>query len=61
MIKNHSPTTPLSYRDAGVNIDAGNSLVEHIKPIATRTMRPGVLAGLGGFGALFELPVGRYR
>lgn len=51
----------LSYRDAGVNIDAGNSLVEKIKPIAARTTRPGVLAGLGGFGALFELPVGRYR
>lgn len=51
----------LTYRDAGVNIDAGNRLVEAIKPIAGRTMRPGVLAGLGGFGALFELPVGRYR
>ena len=48
--------TPLSYREAGVNIDAGNALVEHIKPIAARTARPGVLAGLGGFGALFELP-----
>ncbi|MEW6352973.1 MAG: phosphoribosylformylglycinamidine cyclo-ligase [Pseudomonadota bacterium] len=62
--KEHSPAdspTPLSYRDAGVNIDAGNSLVEHIKPIAARTARSGVLAGLGGFGALFELPVERYR
>ena len=54
-------SVPLSYRDAGVNIDAGNSLVEKIKPIAARTARPGVLAGLGGFGALFEIPVGRYR
>ena len=53
--------TPLSYRDAGVDIDAGAELVERIKPIARRTVRPGVLAGLGGFGALFELPVGRYR
>lgn len=53
--------TPLSYRDAGVDIDAGAKLVERIKPFARRTTRPGVLAGLGGFGALFELPAGRYR
>lgn len=51
----------LSYRDAGVDIDAGNALVERIKPVAQRTRRPGVLAGLGGFGALFELPLDRYR
>lgn len=51
----------LSYRDAGVDIDAGNALVERIKPIAKRTLRPGVLGGLGGFGALFELPLDRYR
>ncbi len=51
----------LSYRDAGVDIDAGNQLVERIKPIAARTRRPGVLAGLGGFGALFELPLERYK
>jgi phosphoribosylformylglycinamidine cyclo-ligase len=51
---------PLSYRDAGVDIDAGNRLVENIKPIARRTGRPEVLAGLGGFGALIELPK-RYR
>ena len=50
--------TPLSYQDAGVNIDAGNQLVERIKSVAQRTHRPGVLAGLGGFGALFELPQG---
>jgi phosphoribosylformylglycinamidine cyclo-ligase len=46
----------LSYRDAGVDIEAGESLVEAIKPVAARTRRPGVLAGLGGFGALFEIP-----
>ena len=47
---------PLSYRDAGVDIDAGDRLVEAIKPFATRTLRPEVLAGIGGFGALVELP-----
>ena len=46
----------LSYRDAGVDIDAGDALVETIKPFARRTMRPEVLAGIGGFGALMELP-----
>lgn len=51
----------LSYRDAGVDIDAGNRLVDRIKPHARRTARPGVLSGLGGFGALFELPLERYR
>lgn len=51
----------LSYRDAGVNIDAGNALVERIKPIARRTQRPGVMGGLGGFGGFFEIPVDRYR
>ncbi len=51
----------LSYRDAGVDIDAGERLVARIRPIAERTRRPGVLEGLGGFGALFELPVARYR
>jgi len=51
----------LSYRDAGVDIDAGNTLVERIKPHAARTKRPGVLSGLGGFGALFEIPMDRYR
>ena len=53
-------TTPLSYKDAGVDIDAGDALVERIKPLARRTMREGVLAGIGGFGALFEVPK-RYR
>ena len=47
--------THLSYRDAGVDIDAGDRLVENIKPYAKRTMRPEVLAGIGGFGALFEI------
>ena len=48
----------LSYKDAGVDIDAGNQLVDRIKHVAKKTKRPGVLAGLGGFGALFELPTG---
>ena len=48
----------LSYKDAGVDIDAGDALVERIKSVAARTRRPEVLAGLGGFGALFELPKG---
>ncbi|SMF03091.1 phosphoribosylformylglycinamidine cyclo-ligase [Alteromonadaceae bacterium Bs31] len=48
----------LSYKDAGVDIDAGNALVERIKGVAKRTRRPEVLAGLGGFGAMFELPTG---
>lgn len=52
--------TPLSYKDAGVDIDAGDALVERIKPLAKRTLREGVLGGLGGFGALFEVPK-RYR
>ena len=46
---------PLSYKDAGVDIDAGDALVERIKPLAKKTMREGVLAGIGGFGALFEV------
>jgi phosphoribosylformylglycinamidine cyclo-ligase len=54
-------TGGLSYAQAGVDIDAGNSLVERIKPVVRRTFRPGVLTGLGGFGALFELPLDRYR
>ena len=50
----------LSYKDAGVDIDAGDALVDRIKPLARRTLREGVLAGIGGFGALFEVPK-RYR
>jgi phosphoribosylformylglycinamidine cyclo-ligase len=57
MTKPHSYT----YRDAGVDIDAGDALVERIKPLVRRTMRPEVLAGIGGFGAMVELPLGRYR
>ena len=51
---------PLSYKEAGVDIDAGDALVERIKPLAKKTMREGVLAGIGGFGALFEVPK-RYK
>jgi phosphoribosylformylglycinamidine cyclo-ligase len=50
----------LSYKDAGVDIDAGDALIERIKPLAKKTMREGVLAGIGGFGALFEVPK-RYK
>jgi len=57
MSKPHSYT----YRDAGVDIDAGDALVERIKPLVRRTARPEVLAGIGGFGAMVELPAGRYR
>ena len=52
--------TSLSYRDAGVDIDAGDELVERIKPLARKTLREGVLGGIGGFGALFEVPK-RYK
>ncbi len=51
----------LNYKSAGVDIEAGNDLVERIKPIAAKTHRPGVMAGLGGFGSLFELPLDRYK
>jgi phosphoribosylformylglycinamidine cyclo-ligase len=60
MTGNSSSTPGLSYRDAGVDIDAGDQLVENIKPFARRTLREGVLAGIGGFGALFEVPK-RYK
>lgn len=53
-------STSLSYRDAGVDIDAGNELVERIKPAIKSTHRPGVLGSIGGFGGLFELPLDRY-
>jgi phosphoribosylformylglycinamidine cyclo-ligase len=51
---------PLSYKSAGVDIAAGDALVERIKPLAKKTMREGVMAGIGGFGALFEVPK-RYK
>ena len=54
----NSAAEGLSYAQAGVDIDAGNALVERIKPIVKNTFRPGVLTGLGGFGALFEIPEG---
>ena len=52
---------PLTYKDAGVDIDAGNELVERIKPLVKKTRRPEVISGLGGFGGMFALPPGRYR
>lgn len=55
-----SPKTPLTYRDAGVDIDAGNTVVERIKPVVAKTFRKEVMAGLGGFGALFDLS-GRFK
>jgi len=57
---NNPDSKGLSYKDAGVDIDAGDALVERIKPLAKKTMREGVLAGIGGFGALFEVPK-RYK
>ena len=51
----------LNYKSAGVDIAAGNALVERIKPIAAKTRTAGVLAGLGGFGSMFELPLERYK
>lgn len=60
MAPNPDMKAPLSYKDAGVDIDAGDALVDRIKPLARQTLREGVLAGIGGFGALFEVPR-RYR
>jgi phosphoribosylformylglycinamidine cyclo-ligase len=54
-LKLSTPSNSLSYRDAGVDIDAGDQLVENIKPFAKRTMRPEVLSGIGGFGGLVEI------
>jgi phosphoribosylformylglycinamidine cyclo-ligase len=51
----------LTYKDSGVDITKGNNLIEKIKPIAKSTSRPGVLEGLGGFGAMFEIPLNKYR
>jgi len=51
----------LNYKNAGVDIEAGNALVERIKPIAAKTRTAGVMAGLGGFGSMFELPLDRYK
>jgi phosphoribosylaminoimidazole synthetase len=52
---------PLTYKDAGVDIDAGDSLVEHIKPLARSTNRPGVMGALGGFGGLFDLRAAGFK
>ncbi len=55
------PESPLSYRDAGVDIDAGAALIERIKPAAKATAREGVMGGLGGFGGLFKLAATRFK
>jgi phosphoribosylformylglycinamidine cyclo-ligase len=55
-----TPKNGLTYADAGVDIDAGNALVDRIKPAARRTERPGTMSGLGGFGALFDLKAAGY-
>ncbi len=60
-MKKPAAPRPLTYRDAGVDIDAGDRLVENIKPFAKKTLRKGVLAGIGGFGALFEIAARKYR
>lgn len=57
----HPNDSPLTYRDAGVDIEAGESLVERIKPLVQKTQRPECLGNIGGFGGLFELPIDRYR
>lgn len=59
--KHNSGVSELTYADAGVDIDAGNELVQKIKPMVARTLRQGVLGGIGGFGGMFELPVDRYQ
>jgi len=60
-VKQPGKSRSLTYRDAGVDIDAGDRLVESIKPLAKKTLRKGVLAGIGGFGALFEIARKDYR
>ena len=56
-----SALNSITYRDAGVDIDAGEALVDRIEPHVKRSIRPEVMGGLGGFGAMFELPLDRYR
>ena len=56
-----NPEGSLTYRDSGVDIDAGNELVERIKPAIKATLREGCVGSIGGFGGLFELPLSRYR
>jgi len=60
MTDSNKPSS-LSYKDAGVNIDAGNALIDKIKPHVAKTKRPEVLGGLGGFGAMFQIPLDRYK
>jgi phosphoribosylformylglycinamidine cyclo-ligase len=60
-LKKPAAPRPLTYRDAGVDIDAGDRLVENIKPFAKKTLTKGVLAGIGGFGALYAIAAGKYR
>jgi len=60
-MSDNNSSSSLSYRDAGVDIEAGNALVDQIKPHAARTRRPGVISSLGGFGGMFELPADRYK
>src|SRR5712692_10553089 len=60
-MKDRSLGVASSYRQAGVDIGAGDALVERIKPLAAKTRRPGLVSGVGGFGGLFALPAGRYR
>ena len=55
-MQTNDPDTALTYRDAGVDIEAGNSLVDRIRPAVKSTSRPGLLGGIGGFGGLFEMP-----
>lgn len=61
MSNNTENTQNLTYRDAGVDIEAGDRLVDDIKIISQATKRPEVLGGIGGFSALFELPLKRYK
>ena len=56
-----SPPVGTTYKHAGVDIEAGDALVERIKPLAAMTRRPELLSGVGGFGGLFALPPGKYK
>jgi len=60
-MKDRTPGVATSYKQSGVDSEAGDALVERIKPLADRTRRPELISGVGGFGGLFALPIGRYR